>query len=135
MKIILASSSIFRRQLLSKLGVPFDHISPDIDEARLKGEIVKDYVKRLSIQKAFKVAQDQSNAIASQRKSQIGSGDRSERIRTYNFPQGRVTDHRINLTLYKLEEILNGDLEEIINGLISAERLEAMSSYETDNEK
>ena len=78
---------------------------------------------------------NQSNAIASQRKSQIGSGDRSERIRTYNFPQGRVTDHRINLTLYKLEEILNGDLEEIINGLISAERLEAMSSYEKDNEK
>ena len=78
---------------------------------------------------------NQSKAIASQRKSQIGSGDRSERIRTYNFPQGRVTDHRINLTLYKLEEILNGDLEEIINGLISAERLEAMSSYEKDNEK
>ena len=63
MKIILASSSIFRRQLMSKLGVPFDHISPDIDETRLKGEIVKDYVKRLSIQKAFKIAKDQSNAI------------------------------------------------------------------------
>ena len=74
---------------------------------------------------------DQSNAIASERKSQIGSGDRSERIRTYNFPQGRVTDHRINLTLYKLEEVLNGDLEEIINGLISAERLEAITAYET----
>ncbi len=78
---------------------------------------------------------NQSSAIASQRKSQVGSGDRSERIRTYNFPQGRVTDHRINLTLYKLEEILNGDLEEIINGLISAERLEAMIAYEADNEK
>ena len=78
---------------------------------------------------------NQSNAIASQRKSQIGSGDRSERIRTYNFPQGRVTDHRINLTLYKLEEVLNGNLEEIINGLISAERLEAMTAFETDDEK
>ena len=78
---------------------------------------------------------NQSNAIASQRKSQIGSGDRSERIRTYNFPQGRVTDHRINLTLYKLEEVLNGDLEEIINGLISAERLEAMTAFEKDYEK
>ncbi|MDC3170076.1 peptide chain release factor 1, partial [Paracoccaceae bacterium] len=61
--------------------------------------------------------------------------DRSERIRTYNFPQGRVTDHRINLTLYKLEEVLNGDLEEIINGLIAAERLEAITAYETSNEK
>tara|TARA_A100001015_G_scaffold33551_1_gene37202 strand:- start:476 stop:1540 length:1065 start_codon:yes stop_codon:yes gene_type:complete len=78
---------------------------------------------------------NQSNAIASERKSQIGSGDRSERIRTYNFPQGRVTDHRINLTLYKLEEVLNGDLEEIINGLIAAERLEAITAYETNNEK
>ena len=78
---------------------------------------------------------NQSKAIASQRKSQIGSGDRFERIRTYNFPQGRVTDHRINLTLYKLEEVLNGNLEEIINGLISAERLEAMTAFETDDEK
>ncbi len=78
---------------------------------------------------------NQSNEIASQRKSQIGSGDRSERIRTYNFPQGRVTDHRINLTLYKLEEVLNGDLDEIINGLISAERLEAMTAFETDDEQ
>ena len=56
-------------------------------------------------------------------------------IRTYNFPQGRVTDHRINLTLYKLEEVLNGDLEEIINGLTSAERLEAMTAFEKDYEK
>ena len=78
---------------------------------------------------------NQSKAIASQRKSQIGSGDRSERIRTYNFPQGRVTDHRINLTLYKLEAVLNGNLEEIINGWISAERLEAMTAFETDDEK
>ncbi len=78
---------------------------------------------------------NQSKAIASQRKSQIGSGDRSERIRTYNFPQGRVTDHRINLTLYKLEEVLNGNLEEFINGLISAERLEAMTAFEKDDEK
>ena len=78
---------------------------------------------------------NQSDKIASQRKSQIGSGDRSERIRTYNFPQGRVTDHRINLTLYKLEEVLNGDLEEIINSLVSAERLEAMTAYEKNDKK
>lgn len=56
------------------------------------------------------------------RKYQVGSGDRSEKIRTYNFPQGRVTDHRINLTLYKLEDILNGDLEELISSLIETDR-------------
>jgi peptide chain release factor 1 len=53
------------------------------------------------------------------RRSQVGSGDRSERIRTYNFPQGRVTDHRINLTLYKLDRIMEGDLDELISALIS----------------
>ena len=65
----------------------------------------------------------QTDEIADKRKSQIGTGDRSERIRTYNFPQGRVTDHRINLTLYKLDEILNAaGLEEVISGLIIAEQ-------------
>ncbi len=54
--------------------------------------------------------------------SQIGTGDRSEKIRTYNFPDGRVTDHRINLTLYKLDKILNGDLQEIIDALIAADQ-------------
>lgn len=61
-------------------------------------------------------------AVAKERKSQIGSGDRSERIRTYNFPQGRVTDHRIGLTLYKLEQFLDGDMDEMIDALILAER-------------
>ena len=65
----------------------------------------------------------QEDEIADKRKSQIGSGDRSERIRTYNFPQGRVTDHRINLTLYKLEQILNASgLEEVISNLIIADQ-------------
>ncbi|MDC3208690.1 peptide chain release factor 1, partial [Pelagibacteraceae bacterium] len=65
----------------------------------------------------------QEDDIADKRKSQIGSGDRSERIRTYNFPQGRVTDHRINLTLYKLEQILNASgLEEVISNLIIADQ-------------
>tara|TARA_B100000401_G_scaffold84040_1_gene53266 strand:+ start:14 stop:1063 length:1050 start_codon:yes stop_codon:yes gene_type:complete len=65
----------------------------------------------------------QSDEIADQRKSQIGSGDRSERIRTYNFPQGRVTDHRINLTLYKLDEILNAvGLDEVVSSLIIADQ-------------
>ena len=64
---------------------------------------------------------------AGARKSQIGSGDRSERIRTYNFPQGRVTDHRIGLTLYRLEAFLDGDMDELIDALILAERSEMLS--------
>jgi peptide chain release factor 1 len=61
--------------------------------------------------------QEQQSQIASERKNLIGSGDRSERIRTYNFPQGRITDHRINLTLYKIDFIMDGDLDEMINAL------------------
>ena len=65
---------------------------------------------------------------AMNRKSQVGSGDRSERIRTYNFPQGRVTDHRISLTLYKLDQILNGEgLEEIINGLVADDNVKKLA--------
>ncbi|MDO5324313.1 MAG: peptide chain release factor 1 [Clostridia bacterium] len=66
--------------------------------------------------------QKQQSEYADQRKGQIGTGDRSERIRTYNFPQGRVTDHRIGLTLYKIDDILNGDLDEIIDALTLAEQ-------------
>ena len=65
---------------------------------------------------------------ASERKSLIGSGDRSERIRTYNYPQGRVTDHRINLTLYRLEAIMNGDLEEIITALTTQHQAEQLAA-------
>ena len=60
---------------------------------------------------------EQHAKIASERKSLIGSGDRSERIRTYNFPQGRITDHRINLTLYKIDSIMDGDLDELVGAL------------------
>lgn len=71
-----------------------------------------------------------AEAEADERKSQVGSGDRSERIRTYNFPQSRVTDHRIGLTLYKLEAFLDGDMDEIIDALILAERTRQLSSAE-----
>lgn len=69
---------------------------------------------------------EQADAIASERRSQVGTGDRSERIRTYNYPQGRVTDHRIGLTLYQLDAILMGDIDEIIEALVTAEHEEAM---------
>lgn len=65
-------------------------------------------------------------AIASDRRSQVGTGDRSERIRTYNFPQGRVTDHRINLTLYKIDAVIDGDLDEIMDALATTDRMSQM---------
>jgi peptide chain release factor 1 len=89
-------------------------------------------------EKAFKVLkarlydlmlQEQNKEISEARKSQVGSGDRSERIRTYNFPQGRVSEHRINLTLYKLNAILDGDLDEIIDGLITHDQAEKMKNF------
>lgn len=70
----------------------------------------------------------QQSAIAADRRSQVGTGDRSERIRTYNFPQGRVTDHRIGLTLYRIESIMNGDLDELIDALITADRAEKLQA-------
>ena len=72
--------------------------------------------------------QEQNKEISEQRKSQVGTGDRSERIRTYNFPQGRVSDHRIGLTLYKLDYFLDGDLDEIIDGLIASDRAEKLNN-------
>ena len=89
-------------------------------------------------EKAFKVLksrlfdlmqQEQNDKIAAERKSQIGSGDRSERIRTYNFPQSRITDHRINMTLYKLDSFLDGDLDEVIDALITEDQAEKMKDF------
>ncbi len=71
---------------------------------------------------------EQNDALAQERKSQVGTGDRSERIRTYNYPQGRVTDHRIGLTLYRLEDVLNGNMDEIIDSLITADRAAKLSA-------
>ncbi len=73
---------------------------------------------------------EQNEKISSERKSQVGTGDRSERIRTYNYPQGRVTDHRIGLTLHRLEAVLNGDLNEIIDALITADQSEKLKMSE-----
>lgn len=77
-----------------------------------------------------KAQQDQQQEMASARKSQVGSGDRSERIRTYNFPQNRVTDHRIGLTLHRLQEILMGNLQEVVDALITTDQAEQLQQVE-----
>jgi peptide chain release factor 1 len=89
----------------------------------------KNKAKALKILRARlmdKAQQEQHSEISAKRKLQVGSGDRSERIRTYNFPQGRVTDHRIGLTLYRLENILEGEIDEIIGGLTTHYQAEAL---------
>lgn len=95
----------------------------------------KDKAMKILRSKLYEMAQEQqSSEVAQARKSQVGTGDRSERIRTYNFPQGRVTDHRIGLTLYKLESILNGDIDEIIDALTTSEQTEKLGSGSFDND-
>ncbi|MBQ7002837.1 MAG: peptide chain release factor 1 [Oscillospiraceae bacterium] len=77
--------------------------------------------------------QEQNDKIASERKMQVGTGDRSERIRTYNYPQGRMTDHRIGLTLYRLESILNGDLDEIFDALATADQAAKLAGQSNED--
>ncbi len=87
----------------------------------------RDRAMRVLRAKLLELAQESQRAeLAETRKSQVGTGDRSERIRTYNFPQGRVTDHRIGLTLHKIDFILNGDLDELIDALITADQSERL---------
>ena len=84
---------------------------------------------RMLASKLYEIEQEKlSSQVTGMRRSQVGTGMRNERIRTYNFPQGRVTDHRIGLTLYKIDAVMNGDLEEIIDGLVLAERMEKQRS-------
>lgn len=101
-------------------------ISMQDEKSQLKNKekafkILKAKLYDLELEKAQK-------ELAQERKSQVGSGDRSERIRTYNYPQGRVTDHRIGLTLYKLENFLNGDIDEILDALITTDQAEKLQS-------
>ena len=79
-----------------------------------------------------KMQAEQNEKIAGERRSQVGTGDRSERIRTYNFPQGRVTDHRIGLTLYKILQIMDGDLDELIDALITTDQAQKLSRAESE---
>lgn len=78
--------------------------------------------------------QEQTDKIASQRRTQVGTGDRSERIRTYNFPQGRLTDHRIGLTIYRLEDIMNGSLDEVFDALATADRAAKLAAQSDDGQ-
>ncbi len=89
----------------------------------------KDKAMKVLRSRLYEMEQEkQSAAAAAERKSQVGSGDRSERIRTYNFPQGRVTDHRIGLTLYKIDAIMDGALDELIDALITADQAERLKN-------
>lgn len=91
----------------------------------------KDKAMKVLRSRLYEMKQGAQDAeIAAERRSQVGTGDRSERIRTYNFPQGRVTDHRIGLTLYKIDSVLNGGLDEIIDPLIAARRAEQLKNGE-----
>ena len=96
----------------------------------------KDKAMRILRSKLYEIAQEQQTSeIAQARKTQVGTGDRSERIRTYNYPQGRITDHRIGLTLYKIESILDGDLDEVIDALITTSQAERLGSGENGDEE
>ena len=91
----------------------------------------REYAMRLLKSRLYEIEkQKQDSEIANDRKSQVGSGDRSEKIRTYNYPQGRITDHRIGMNVYQFENFLNGDLDEMIDNLIAADRAEKLKGEE-----
>ena len=91
----------------------------------------KDNAMRMLRTKLYEIEkQKQDSEVANARKSQVGSGDRSEKIRTYNYPQGRITDHRIGMSIYQMENFLNGDIDEIIDNLIAADRAERLKGEE-----
>lgn len=91
----------------------------------------KDNAMRMLRTKLYEIEkQKQDNEISSTRKSQVGSGDRSEKIRTYNYPQGRITDHRIGMSIYQMENFLNGDIDEMVDNLIAADRAERLKGEE-----
>ena len=91
----------------------------------------REYAMKLLKSRLYeKEKQEQDAKLASERKSQVGSGDRSEKIRTYNYPQGRITDHRIGMSIYQMENFLNGDLDEMIDNLIAADRAEKLKGSE-----
>ena len=87
----------------------------------------KDNAMKMLRTKLYEIEKEkQDSEVANARKSQVGSGDRSEKIRTYNYPQGRITDHRIGMSIYQMENFLNGDIDEMIDNLIAADRAEKL---------
>lgn len=92
----------------------------------------REYAMRLLRSRLYEIEkQKRDSELANERKSQVGSGDRSEKIRTYNYPQGRITDHRIGLSIYQMEDFLNGNLDEMIDSLIAADRAERLKGEES----
>ena len=93
----------------------------------------REYAMKLLKSRLYeKEKQERDSKLASERKSQVGSGDRSEKIRTYNYPQGRITDHRIGLSIYQMEDFLNGNLDEMIDNLTAADRAEKLKGSEEE---
>jgi len=91
----------------------------------------REYAMKMLKSKIYEMEKaKQAAEVASERKSQVGSGDRSEKIRTYNYPQGRITDHRIGVSVYQMENFLNGDIDEMLNNLIAADRAEKLKGEE-----
>ena len=91
----------------------------------------KEFAMKMLKTKLYEIEQEKKDKeLASERKSQVGSGDRSEKIRTYNYPQGRITDHRIGMSIYQIDNFLNGDLDEMIDNLIATDRAEKLKSTE-----
>ena len=93
----------------------------------------REYAMKLLKSRIYeKEKQERDSKLANERKSQVGSGDRSEKIRTYNYPQGRITDHRIGLSIYQMEDFLNGNLDEMIDNLIAADRADKLNGQEEE---
>lgn len=106
-------------------------VSCQDEKSQLKN---KEKAMKVLTARLYAIAERERHAgIAEDRKSQVGTGDRSERIRTYNYPQGRVTEHRIGLTLYRLDSFLDGDIDEVINALITADQAEKMQNMGNDD--
>ena len=112
----IAAAKTSKTEAAAALTTAQDKLRNVDNEAAARREA---YEKQAEVEK-------QRAAIAADRKSQVGTGDRSERIRTYNFPENRVSDHRIKLTIYKLDQFLNGDMDEILDALIAADTAEKL---------
>ena len=135
-------------QVFRSSGAGGQHINKTSSEVRLihkpSGIVVSCQEERSQVQnrekcmqmlasKLYEIEQERINsAVTSERRSQVGTGMRNERIRTYNFPQGRVTDHRIGLTLYKIDAIMDGNLDELIDALVTADQAEKLQSSQSD---